>query len=398
MFSRSLSTAACLPDFNYHPKCEPLRITHLAYADDLLLFSRGDIGSVSIIVDSLKELLRISYYSPLLDKLSSKINAWPRKSLSHIVRLELIRSVLQGVECYWMSILPLPDGVIEKIYGLCRSFFWLSKQPSISWKKICRPIESGRLGLRDLRAWNKALLSKVLWNIHEKKDTLWIKWVNLYYFNDFWSWKPKRDDSPLLKFLVNRDKLTPSMGSTDEAKAMLSGWNEGTNSLLKAYLWFSPNQLIWPWKPLVWKSNTISKHRFSLWLFAHQKFLNKDRQPYVLDKVCVLCNQFVESFDHLFFQCPLTKYVWNRVREWLGLRKTMGSATALLAAFRSTYRGSSRVEKMRIAAIAATIYFIRDMRNRKLFDDDMVPCDRVVRKIQIAWYTNCGDVGLDLHC
>lgn len=31
-----------LPDFNFHSKCEKLGIINLSFADDLLLFSRGD--------------------------------------------------------------------------------------------------------------------------------------------------------------------------------------------------------------------------------------------------------------------------------------------------------------------------------------------------------------------
>lgn len=112
----------------------------------------------------------------------AKILTWPRNKLSYAGRLELIGSVLQGVEWYWLSILPTPEGVISKIYGLCRRFYLSSKHPSISWKKICIPIEGGGLGLRGLKAWNKSMLSKVL--IHEK-DSLWIKWANHFYFADF---------------------------------------------------------------------------------------------------------------------------------------------------------------------------------------------------------------------
>lgn len=39
-FSRILKAKTQLPDFNYHPKCKTERIPHLAFADDLLLFSR----------------------------------------------------------------------------------------------------------------------------------------------------------------------------------------------------------------------------------------------------------------------------------------------------------------------------------------------------------------------
>lgn len=119
--------------------------------------------------------LRISDYSPLIDNIIDKIQAWPRNSLSYAAILELIISVVQGVQCYWMSMLLIPDDVIARIYGLYRNFLWSLKHPSIAWKKLCRPIEGGGLGLRDLRSWNKTSLSKVLWNIHVKKDILWTK-------------------------------------------------------------------------------------------------------------------------------------------------------------------------------------------------------------------------------
>lgn len=41
--SRCLDTLRDLLNFNYHSKCQDLGITHLCFADDLLLFARGDI-------------------------------------------------------------------------------------------------------------------------------------------------------------------------------------------------------------------------------------------------------------------------------------------------------------------------------------------------------------------
>lgn len=53
ILSRSIKLATTSPDFNFHPKCQPLGITHLAYADDLLLLSRGDTGSLNILMSCL---------------------------------------------------------------------------------------------------------------------------------------------------------------------------------------------------------------------------------------------------------------------------------------------------------------------------------------------------------
>ncbi|KAG9159109.1 hypothetical protein Leryth_017575 [Lithospermum erythrorhizon] len=44
------------PGFKYHPKCRSNRITHTAFADDLMLYSRGDISSVSFVMECLKNL------------------------------------------------------------------------------------------------------------------------------------------------------------------------------------------------------------------------------------------------------------------------------------------------------------------------------------------------------
>lgn len=41
------------PDFNHHSKCEKLNITNLAFADDVLLFARGDCRSVEMLMQTL---------------------------------------------------------------------------------------------------------------------------------------------------------------------------------------------------------------------------------------------------------------------------------------------------------------------------------------------------------
>lgn len=49
-FHRCMRTLSNNPDFNYHPKCERLKITNVCFAEDLLLFARGDAGSVRLMM------------------------------------------------------------------------------------------------------------------------------------------------------------------------------------------------------------------------------------------------------------------------------------------------------------------------------------------------------------
>ncbi|XP_057953116.1 uncharacterized protein LOC131147628 [Malania oleifera] len=46
--------------FKFHPKCGELKITHLVFSDDLMLFSRGDVVSVKYLMDFLKEFAQCS--------------------------------------------------------------------------------------------------------------------------------------------------------------------------------------------------------------------------------------------------------------------------------------------------------------------------------------------------
>lgn len=200
VLSRSLMHMSRSPTFGFHPKCLNMSLTHLVYADDLLIFSRGDYQSVSLVMKCLNEFgdmtdlrinqlksniymasmdmrmretilnltgfglgeltycylgiplafskLRTSDYM-LLDTVAANINAWPRATPSHAVKLKLIRSVLQGVECFWLSILPLPKNIIDRIYALCRRFVWPTKHLPIAWNMFHLPREDGGVGIKE---------------------------------------------------------------------------------------------------------------------------------------------------------------------------------------------------------------------------------------------------------
>lgn len=51
--SRSIKAATSNPNINFHPKCEKIGLTHLSFADDIIIFSTGDVQSVSLMFDTL---------------------------------------------------------------------------------------------------------------------------------------------------------------------------------------------------------------------------------------------------------------------------------------------------------------------------------------------------------
>lgn len=187
--------------------------------------------------------LLISQYSPLINSIANKINKWNNSFLSLAERAELVRSVVQGIECFWLQCLPLPVCVTDRIHTLLRRFIWGGKSCPIAWKTVCLPKCEGGLGFRDLTAWYKSLLSKIIWNIQEKADSLWIRWIHSEYLNrqDFWEAPVSSRDPCLLRnlFRIRDDILERCDRDMEKGKEMVQAWFKG-KGVSDAYEFFRP--------------------------------------------------------------------------------------------------------------------------------------------------------------
>ncbi|XP_057972702.1 uncharacterized protein LOC131160839 [Malania oleifera] len=59
--------------------------------------------------------LNAMHYSPLVDRIAKLFAGWPGHTLSYAGKLELINSVIQGVECFWLAIFPIPNNVLDHV-------------------------------------------------------------------------------------------------------------------------------------------------------------------------------------------------------------------------------------------------------------------------------------------
>ncbi|KAI5658672.1 hypothetical protein M9H77_27465 [Catharanthus roseus] len=129
--------------------------------------------------------IKLPYFAPLLNKVSSTLLTWAGLNLSYADRLEVISYMVQGIESFWLGVLPISAAVLDKITPICRRFLWGGNSARVAWHTMCLSKQEGGLRLRDTQRWNDALLSKAISNIHAKKDTLWCKlhkkWVYLGY-------------------------------------------------------------------------------------------------------------------------------------------------------------------------------------------------------------------------
>ncbi|KAL0802799.1 hypothetical protein Bca101_057975 [Brassica carinata] len=159
-----------------HPKCEDPLVTHLLFADDLLLFSDGSreslAGTSSVMMEfkalsglemnpskseiffggyndfDVAELSGLSRFKqgifptrylglplnpgrvtlstlqPLLDKITSKMHSWTVKYLSFSGKIRLVASVIYGMVNFWSAVFVMLKTFYAKVDSLCAAFLW----------------------------------------------------------------------------------------------------------------------------------------------------------------------------------------------------------------------------------------------------------------------------------
>jgi len=121
---------------------------------------------------------RKKYWETIIEKLSTKLSAWKERFLSMAGRICLIKSVFTSLPLYYLSFFKAPKMVCESIIRIQRRFLWGWGRenrpiPWVSWDKLCRPLEEGRLGIKDIRKFNATLLAKWKWRLMSGEKGVW---------------------------------------------------------------------------------------------------------------------------------------------------------------------------------------------------------------------------------
>lgn len=116
----------------------------------------------------------------------ARISSWTAKTLSYVGRIQLVQSVLFGIQAYWSQLFVIPSKVLKTIKASCRSYVWsgenvITKRSLVAREKICTPKSAGGLTLINLKVWNRAVATKNHWDLAHKGDKIWIKWIHAYY-------------------------------------------------------------------------------------------------------------------------------------------------------------------------------------------------------------------------
>lgn len=128
----------------------------------------------------------ISLWSPIISRIEKKLATWKGSLLSLAGRLTLIKASISSLPMYFMSLFPVPKGVIDKINKLQRQFLWCGGEKSsymalAAWNLLELPKKMGGLGCGNLHHRNLSLLFKWIWRLLHEPEALWSKVISEKY-------------------------------------------------------------------------------------------------------------------------------------------------------------------------------------------------------------------------
>ncbi|XP_016199813.1 uncharacterized protein LOC107640826 [Arachis ipaensis] len=143
-----------------------------------LLGCKGDTLPVKYLGISLGANPRlVKTWKPIIDKVEEKLSLWKAKVLNKAGKLVLIKSALNSLSVYYLSLFKMPKAVAEKLISLQRRFLWSKEDDSngmalVRWEVVQAPKKLGGLGIGDAMIRNTALLFKWWWRFAKEECLL----------------------------------------------------------------------------------------------------------------------------------------------------------------------------------------------------------------------------------
>lgn len=105
------------------------------------------------------------YFNFIIERIQSRQTDWKQRLLNKLGRDMLARAVISSTPTYAMQIFWLPQSICNGINKLIRNFIWGRSDGEgglylVNWESVSCPRRIGGLGIQDTRAANVALLGK----------------------------------------------------------------------------------------------------------------------------------------------------------------------------------------------------------------------------------------------
>ncbi|XP_074290327.1 uncharacterized protein LOC141617057 [Silene latifolia] len=353
------------------------------FADDVMLFSKGDATSMMLLLQSFSTFsnatgLQVSaskssaYFRNVPEQLESEIlqisgfseGSIPFKYLG--MPIQTTRLKKQDCEC-------LVDKICARIHGYgARKFSYAG-----------RPKDEGGLGLKDQETWNKAMVGRLVDSVSMQRDSIWVHWVQSNYLKgQEWMEYKSSTNSSLVWRRICRVK--------DEIRAgYVNGqwnWNVQPGGFTPAgcYAWFRGTRPRVHWVKAVWNGWALPKHQFLGWLVAHEALniaARLARFGVDIEDKCSLCGLVSETIEHLFCDCLYSRRIvreLNKKTAWVfPVREVMTWCV---------HRTGTVLQRgIQIAMMLGLLYQVWQQRNKGKIENVLI-CPEVVAGCRGWWW------------
>ncbi|PKU82193.1 Putative ribonuclease H protein [Dendrobium catenatum] len=218
-------------------------ISHLMYADDLIIFSEANkislktisailknyckwtgqvvnsgksslLFSKSISRSSVKNLSRLlnfkvvkeldflgtkivlrrlvkSDFNYLIDKAVAKLNMWGNKFISLAGKIVLLNASFLSLSIFVSTLSLVPLRILKEIDKMCKKFLWNKRDGSfgihfVAWDVMCKPKSKGGRGVQSVLERIGPLRAKLALNFISNPSSLLNKMLTARYGNDLW--------------------------------------------------------------------------------------------------------------------------------------------------------------------------------------------------------------------
>ncbi|VFQ76047.1 unnamed protein product [Cuscuta campestris] len=290
-----------------------------------LCMDHGTLPFTYLGATMVKGKLRKQHCSKLLNHFDRYLNSWFSTTLNPMGRLVLIKHVLSSIPLHITAVHTIPQSIIQILHRKMANFIWGFKngKPKYHWSKwnnLCVPTNEGGLNLRSLEDLQEAYSIKLWWKF-QTDNTKWAKFMRIKYLRQ---------------------------------------------SDLKERIYDSPT-----WKRICRINTTAREHTSE----------EGDHISWV--SICHLYKNNEETIDHVFLQCNWSQNLWHFFAEAVEGPRSRQSLTLNqhVMEWNLSHRRRTLKGQLRIILPGIIVWHIWKEYNRIIHDNGFININKVRYKI-----------------
>ncbi|XP_039022895.1 uncharacterized protein LOC120155401 [Hibiscus syriacus] len=364
--SNILNNAAIRWIFAFHPKCKKIRLTHLSFADDLLIFCKGNlefIMGVITVLDCFYEYSGLKLNVSKCKIFTAGISAYNLDSIINYSGFKHGRLPVRYLGVLLVT-RKLTDKDCQALLQNIKSRLhqWSTKKMSYAGSLYYLSPLSRRLNNYALDFSGKArtFLHLVQGKLLAGEGSLWVAWIHNYIIKqqDFFT----MDEYPSATWSFRRMQKLRSV-----AQSLLITTTKSTKEIWEV---IRHKDTKVHWHKLIWYPLHVPKYNIISWMVILNCLSTRDRLQrfrLVTSDLCIFCSDTKKTRDHLFTEHSKTTFIWRSILQLSDLNTHFSTWNNLLDWAIASWKGKSWISSILKLSWCSFNYTIWEERNRRIF-------------------------------